>query len=62
MNALLNKEVDLLLGDATKARDKLGWKSNVTIQQLAEMMARSDYDDCRPCELLPDLWTDFRPV
>jgi GDPmannose 4,6-dehydratase len=37
-------EVELLIGDATKARTKLGWEASVTIQQLAEMMAKSDYD------------------
>lgn len=40
-------EVDLLLGDATKAHNNLGWKPMVTIRQLAEMMAKSDYDDWR---------------
>lgn len=40
-------EVDLLLGDATKARAKLGWEPKVGIRQLAEMMATSDYDDWR---------------
>ena len=37
-------EVDLLIGDASKARDNLGWEAKVDIRQLAEMMARSDYD------------------
>jgi GDPmannose 4,6-dehydratase len=41
-------EVDLLLGDATKARTKLGWQPTVAIRQLAEIMAKSDYDDWRP--------------
>ncbi len=40
-------EVDLLLGDATKARTKLGWEPKVGIRELAGMMARSDYDDWR---------------
>jgi GDPmannose 4,6-dehydratase len=38
-------EVDLLLGDATKAATVLGWKPKVNVQQLAEMMARADYRD-----------------
>jgi GDPmannose 4,6-dehydratase len=38
-------EVDLLLGDPTKARKKLGWEPKVTIRVLAEMMANSDYDN-----------------
>ena len=40
-------EVDLLLGDATKARTRLGWEPKVAIGELAEMMAKSDYDDWR---------------
>lgn len=38
-------EVDLLIGDASKARDVLGWSPKVNVRQLAEMMAKSDYDD-----------------
>ena len=37
-------EVELLIGDATKAREKLGWVPQVSVGQLAEMMAKSDYD------------------
>ena len=37
-------EVDLLIGDPTKARTKLGWEPKVTVRQLAEMMAKSDFD------------------
>lgn len=37
-------EVDLLIGDPAKAEEKLGWKATTTVQQLAEMMAKSDYD------------------
>ena len=35
-------EVNLLLGDASKARDKLGWQANTTVQQLAQIMVDSD--------------------
>lgn len=38
-------EVDLLIGDASKAEAKLGWKPTVAIRDLAEMMAKADYDD-----------------
>lgn len=38
-------EVDLLMGDATKAAIVLGWKPTVDVRQLAEMMARADYDE-----------------
>ena len=35
-------EVDLLIGDASKARDKLGWTPKVDFQQLVDMMVDSD--------------------
>jgi GDPmannose 4,6-dehydratase len=37
-------EVDLLLGDATKARTKLGWKPKVTFAELVQMMVNSDIE------------------
>jgi len=37
-------EVDLLLGDATKAKQKLGWTPKVTMKQLAKMMTESDWE------------------
>ncbi len=40
-------EVDSLLGDASKASAKLGWKATVGIREIAAMMAQSDYDDWR---------------
>jgi len=35
-------EVDLLLGDATKAKEKLGWKPRVSFEELVKMMLDSD--------------------
>lgn len=35
-------EVDTLLGDATKARDRLGWRPKVTFGALVEEMVRAD--------------------
>jgi len=35
-------EVDLLVGDATKARTKLGWEPEVTFQQLVNLMVSHD--------------------
>ncbi len=35
-------EVDLLLGDASKAREKLGWVPRVGFEQLAQMMVDAD--------------------
>jgi GDPmannose 4,6-dehydratase len=37
-------EVDLLLGDATKAREKLGWQPKVGFKQLVRMMVDSDLE------------------
>ncbi|HEX7669438.1 MAG TPA: GDP-mannose 4,6-dehydratase [Polyangiaceae bacterium] len=35
-------EVDLLIGDATRARERLGWKPRVLFKELIEMMVDSD--------------------
>ena len=35
-------EVDALVGDASKAREKLGWSPNVTMEGLARMMVEHD--------------------
>lgn len=35
-------EVDLLLGDATKANTELGWKPGTSFKQLAEIMVEAD--------------------
>jgi GDPmannose 4,6-dehydratase len=40
-------EVDLLLGDATKAKDKLGWTPRVKLPELVRMMVDSDMSACR---------------
>jgi GDPmannose 4,6-dehydratase len=37
-------EVETLLGDPTKAREKLGWEPEVEFDQLVEMMAKADVD------------------
>jgi len=36
-------EVETLLGDPTKARQKLGWASKTTLQELVQEMVESDY-------------------
>lgn len=36
-------EVETLLGDASKAHKKLGWKPRITFNELVEEMIRSDY-------------------
>ncbi len=38
-------EVDFLLGDATEAREKLGWEPTVTFEELVRMMVRADLKD-----------------
>lgn len=35
-------EVDLLLGDASKAKEVLGWTPNTTLEQLCQMMVEAD--------------------
>jgi GDPmannose 4,6-dehydratase len=36
--------VDLLIGDATKAHEQLGWKCEVDFYGLIEMMVAADID------------------
>ena len=35
-------EVDLLIGDSTKARQQLGWEPSVTFEQLVQLMVEAD--------------------
>jgi GDPmannose 4,6-dehydratase len=37
-------EVDQLIGDASKAKRKLGWQPRVTFEELVEMMVRADLE------------------
>ncbi len=37
-------EVDLLIGDPSKARTKLGWTSNTSLEELCQMMVDADID------------------
>ena len=37
-------EVDLLIGDSTKAQQTLGWKPEVTFEQMIQMMVESDIE------------------
>ena len=37
-------EVDLLVGDASKAREALGWRPEVTFEGLVDLMARADWE------------------
>ena len=38
-------EVDLLIGDASKARQKLGWEPQITFKELVRMMVDADLAD-----------------
>jgi GDPmannose 4,6-dehydratase len=40
-------EVDLLIGDAGKAKKKLGWEAKVQLKELIEMMVDSDLEKLR---------------
>jgi GDPmannose 4,6-dehydratase len=37
-------EVDLLIGDASKAKDVLGWEAKTTIEELSRMMVEADIE------------------
>ncbi|MBV8637413.1 MAG: GDP-mannose 4,6-dehydratase, partial [Candidatus Eremiobacteraeota bacterium] len=41
-------EVDLLVGDPSKAKRVLGWEPEVTFEQLIEMMVQADIDRLAP--------------
>ena len=36
--------MDLLLGDASKAKKKLGWEPKVGFEELVKMMVKGDID------------------
>jgi len=37
-------EVDLLIGDPAKAKEKLGWEPEIKFEELVKLMARSDWE------------------
>ena len=47
-------EVDVLLGDSTKARKKLGWAPKVTFDQLIDMMIEADLELANKEKILLD--------
>lgn len=47
-------EVDLLLGDASKAREKMGWAPKYTLDQLAKEMVDADIENFRKEVLLKE--------
>jgi GDPmannose 4,6-dehydratase len=40
-------EVDLLIGDATKAKEKLGWEPKYNLNELIKEMVNSDYNNTK---------------
>lgn len=47
-------EVDTLLGDPTKARQKLGWVPKVSFEELVSEMVREDYKSAQRDELIKE--------
>ena len=47
-------EVDLLLGDPTKAREKLGWEHHTNARDLAREMVRADLEVMRTSEIMKE--------
>jgi GDPmannose 4,6-dehydratase len=45
-------EVDLLLGDASKARDKLGWRHETSVRDLVREMVREDLEEMRAASIV----------
>jgi GDPmannose 4,6-dehydratase len=47
-------EVDVLLGDASKARKILGWKPKVSFDELIDMMIAADLELAKKEKILID--------
>ena len=47
-------EVDFLLGDASKAREKLGWKPRVSFEEMVAQMVQEDLDQASRDQLCRD--------
>jgi len=54
-------EVDLLHGDATKAREELGWEPRVGIDELVRTMVEHDLELARQERTLADAGHVFSP-
>ena len=47
-------EVETLLGDPTKAKEKLGWTPKITFHELVAEMVREDYKSAKRDELVKE--------
>ena len=47
-------EVDLLIGDPTKANEKLGWKPKYTLKEMVAEMVAADLQEFQQKKLLKD--------
>ena len=45
-------EVELLIGDSTKARQQLGWEPSVTFEQLVHLMVDADIEALKKAQQL----------
>ena len=52
-------EVELLIGDATKAKEKLGWEPKCTLQELVKEMVAADIETFNKEKLLKDAGYDY---
>jgi GDPmannose 4,6-dehydratase len=48
-------EVDHLVGDATKAREQLGWRPAVSFRELVELMVDADVERMTAAPNRPEL-------
>jgi len=53
-------EVDLLLGDATKAREKLGWEPKITLEEMTKEMVENDLKENFQSLLLKNYGFDIK--
>ena len=52
-------EVETLLGDPTKAKEKLGWVPEITAQEMCEQMVREDLKSAKRHALLKEHGLDL---
>ena len=47
-------EVDSLIGDATKAREKLGWKPKISFDELVKEMIKKDLEEAEKEKIIKE--------